>query len=472
MALRTVSAAVLADLVGREPLTRPYRQRLVARLRMLILNGRLPEGVRLPSERELAARIQLSRSTVTAAYADLHASDHLSSRPGAGHFVAPVAAPGRADQRESDGSLLMTFTSAPAAPGVAAAYAAALEQLPPLLAGHGYAADGVPALREALADWYGRRGLPTDPAQIVVTGGALAAINLVTRTLLGPGDRVLVESPSYANALDALRRHGARLVLAPMTETGWDVDHLLATAQQSAPTFALLMPDFHNPTGFTMPAEQRLRVGAGLRRARCLPLIDETLVELSLDGQPALPSFAAGQSDTLLVGSASKVFWGGLRIGWIRSPRALVRSLLAGRASLDLGVAPLEQLVVAHLLRHAEDGTADHRTRLRLQRDTLLTLLADQLPEWRVTRPGGGQSVWIELPEAVGTPLVVAAAAEGVTLLPGHRFFPSGGGERHLRLPFTAPVELLTEAVTRLRRAWDRLDPTAADGGVRLDLIA
>ncbi len=184
-----------------------------------------------------------------------------------------------------------------------------------------------------------------------------------------------------------------------------------------------------------------------------MPVIDETLVELSLDGEPAMPPFAVGQPETLPIGSASKVFWGGLRIGWIRSPRSMVRSLLAGRASLDLGVAPLEQLVVARLLREAgrtDSRASPSRPGCCSQRDTLLRLLADQLPEWAGGQTGRrADGAWIELPEAVAVPLVITAAGEGVTLLPGHRFFPAAGGERHLRLKYTASIETLTEAVAR-----------------------
>ena len=461
VAIRWISARQLADLLDPRPLRRPAYQDLSQRLRMLAVDGRLVDGVRLPSERELAAQLSLSRSTVAAAYALLRDQGCLRTRQGSGNYLelAPnTQAAGLGGAREVDGAIMMTFSAAAAAPGVAGAYARAVELLPSLLAGHGYLPEGLPVLRERLADWYAARGLATDPAQVIITGGALAALNLITETVLDAGDRVLVESPSYPNALEALRRRGARLIGAPMAERGWDFDTLRAATRQSAPRLAYVIPDFHNPTGRLMGAEAREQLGRMLRRERCRPVIDETLVELNLDGVDMPPPFAAGQEDAITIGSASKTFWGGLRIGWIRAPHALVRPLVEARATVDLAAAATEQLVLAELLAARAEIVAEQQNRMRAGRDHLLLRLAAELPEWRVLRPGGGQTLWVELGRPVSSELTAAAAAHGVIITPGHRFFPSGGGQRHLRLPFAAPAPVLTEAVTRLAAAWRGLD--------------
>ncbi len=470
MATRWIPTAQLADMVGPAPLRRPIHTSLAGRLRLLVTDGRLVEGVRLPSERELAARLGISRSTVAAAYAALREAGCLESRPGSGNFIrispADLASrhfPGTV--REAEGAITMTFSAAAGSPGLVEAYAQAVAALPQLLSGHGYFPDGLPALRERLAERYTARGLPTEPAQMIITSGALAAINLVAHTVLEPGDRVLVESPSYPNALESFRRHSARLVPAPMTGTGWDLAGISSALRQSAPRMAYLIPDFHNPTGALLGAADRRQLGSALRRERCIPLVDETLVEVSLDGQEMPPPFAVGSPDTITIGSASKAFWGGLRIGWIRAPRSLVRPLVESRASVDLGAAPVEQLVLAELLDRAELILDEQRARLREQRDELMVLLGRELPDWRVQPAAGGQTVWVELPEPLGSQLVAAAAAEGLIITPGHRFFVAGGGERHLRLPFTAPIPMLTEAVTRLSRAWARIDAGSAGAG-------
>jgi DNA-binding transcriptional MocR family regulator len=464
VAVRTLTAYQLAGLLGDRPLQRPAHRDLSARLRLLTLDGRLVEGVRLPSERDLAGRLQISRSTVAAAYAALRADAVLESRPGSGNYLrgTPVAGARLGGVREVGGAIVMTFSAAPAAPGVADAYGRAFVALPQLLAGHGYFPDGLEVLRERLAAWYGRRGLPTDPDQIIVTGGALPALNLVGQALLEPGDRVLVESPTYANGLEALRGRGARLVPVPMTATGWDLDAVASALRQAAPRLAYLIPDFQNPTGSLMAADVRRELAAALRRERCIPVVDETMVETNLDAADMPAPFASWDPETITLGSSSKAFWAGLRTGWIRAPRSVVRQLVERRATVDLGSAAVEQLVLAELLVDPEAVLVPHRARLRAQREHLLARLATEFPDWRVNRPPGGQTAWVELPSPLSSRLVVAAAAVGLIITPGHRFFPAGGGERHLRLPFTAPEPTLTEAVSRLRRAWDSLDGGAA----------
>ena len=121
--------------------------------------------------------------------------------------------------------------------------------LPGLLGGHGYLPEGLPALRERLAEWYAARGLPTDPAQVIITGGALAALNLVAETLLDPGDRVLVDSPSYPNASGGAAAARCPADRCAAGRSGWDRDALVGATRQSAPRLAYLIPDFHNPTG-------------------------------------------------------------------------------------------------------------------------------------------------------------------------------------------------------------------------------
>jgi len=456
---RWLSAAGLHELLGSDRLRSPAYQDLAERIRYLVVDGRLPVGTRLPSERELATALRLSRSTVTAAYARLGTAGYLRARQGAGNFV--VVPPGRAlgglpgvGLTPEAGTLNLTF-GAPAAPaGVAEAYAGAVEQLPGLLRSHGYSADGLPVLRERIAAWYTARGLPTAPAQVVVTSGALAALNVVAAALLGPGDRVLVEAPSYVNALEALRRRGARLLPYPLGPDGWDAPGFDATVRQTAPRAAYLVPEFQNPTGSWLAEELRPELAASLRRNRTVAVVDETLVETRLDGQPPRLPFAACLPDAVTLGSASKAFWGGLRVGWVRAPRELVRTLVENRATLDLGTAPLEQLVLAGLLEDPEPVLADQRRRLREQRDRLVRQLAERLPEWRCRVPGGGLSLWVELPSETSSRLAAAAEQQGLLLSAGPRSYPGVGGERRVRLPYAAAPEVLDDAVQRLARAW------------------
>jgi len=265
-----------------------------------------------------------------------------------------------------------------------------------------------------------------------------------------------MESPTYPNAIATLRQTGARPVSLPLDPSGWDVDAIAAAVRQTAPRAALLIPDFHNPTGALMPTSQRAAIARVLGRARSVPVIDETLAELALDAAGSMPEpFAAHLPRSVTVGSASKTFWGGLRIGWVRAPASLMPVLLQQRLMLDLGAPVVEQLALRRLLADREALVAERRTSLLISRDALVKALAARLPDWQVTVPGGGLSLWCELPEALSTAVTVAAEAEGLVLASGPQFAVEGGLERWLRLPFTHAPEVLTDAVDRLARAWE-----------------
>ncbi len=450
-----VTAHHLARLLGGQPLTPPRYEDLAARIRMLLVDGRLATSTRLPSERTLADVLGLSRTTVAAAYARLRDAGFVEARRGSGHVTAVTAGlpTTMVATPVPDGVLGLTFAAAPAPTEVATAFAAAGERIEPLLAGPGYLPEGLPELRARIADRYAARGLPTRPDQIVVTSGALAALNVVLRTVLGAGDRVVSESPTYPGAMDAIRRAGGRLVPYPLTEDGWEAARWEVLLRQSAPRLAYLMPDYHNPTGRLATAAERAETAELLRRYDVTPVIDETTAELRLDGAPEAP-FAVHSAEAITIGSASKAYWGGLRIGWIRAPRDLVRPLIEQRAILDLASPVFEQLVLAEVLSNPEPLLAGQRQRLTEQRDRLVGALTDRFPEWRVPTPPGGLVLWVELPTESSTRFVMAAERHGVLLPPGPRFFVAGGGERHLRVPYAQTPAIADQAVERLAAAW------------------
>jgi DNA-binding transcriptional MocR family regulator len=313
--------------------------------------------------------------------------------------------------------------------------------------------------------------LPTEPDQILITSGALSAIAILARCLLSRGDRVLVDAPTYPNGIDAFRQHGARLVAQPLGDEGWDPEAIEFLVRQTSPRLTYQIPDFQNPTGHLMPADQRARLRDTFREHRVTMIIDETMAELPLDGQPEPPPMGIGAADAITVGSASKAFWGGLRVGWIRAPRSLIRPLVQSRIGLDLGTAPLEQLVVADLLRDPSTLLGLQRERLAAQRDHLIAELADRLPAWTLNRPAGGLSVWVSLPGELSGRLAANAERHGLLLTPGSQFFPDGGGERRLRIAYTLPPETLTEAVDRLAALWSEV-ATLGDSSTSLSLTA
>jgi DNA-binding transcriptional MocR family regulator len=468
----SIAAPRLAGLAG-EFDRNPAYAGLADELRLLIGDGRIDTDLRLPSERDLSTALSVSRTTVTRAYASLVETGYAVARQGSGTYTRVPGGRRQALDRTLtphtvDDDVVDLSCAAPSAPpGIAAAYAEAATDLPLYLGGHGYFPTGLPALQEAIAATYDDRGLPTDPAQILVVPGALSALMVVAQALVGARDRVLVESPGYPNAHAALSRAGARKVAVPMDVDGWDLDAVGRIAKQAGPRLAYLIPDFQNPTGNLMGNAQRAQYAALLRRTDTLPVVDESHAQLDLEGGRMPRPFAAFAPDTISLGSASKSLWGGLRVGWIRSPLRLVERLVAARVALDLGSPVYEQLVTARLLERREEHWATNRARLRAQRDTLAGAMTDRLPDWRFVFPRGGLSLWCELPAGVrrGGASALAAEAErrGVIVSPGPLFGVDGGFDSFVRVPYTRPDDELRRAVVGLAGAWGAVGDSGAD---------
>jgi DNA-binding transcriptional MocR family regulator len=460
-----LAASRVATLAGDFPQSPAY-QGLADAIRTLIAEGRVPVGVRLPSERSLTSALGVSRTTVTRAYDLLREERYLESRQGSGSVTRlPVSLAGRTDhllmmrtgldEPADEASIDLSIATPAAPPGTAAAYERAVARLPAYMSGTGYYPTGVPALREALARRYADRGLPTAPEQIVVVAGALAGLAVSAQLLVGPGDRVLVETPTYPNSITTLRARRARLLTTSVDPVhGWDTDAAVHAARGTR--LAYLVPDFHNPTGALMPDPQRELLGAALTAAGSVPVVDEAIVDVCLDDEAVPAPFACFAPGAITLGSASKGFWGGLRIGWVRAPRDQVREVTAARMSLDLACPPLEQLALLEMLEAEPEIRRHHRASLNDSRDALLHALAEHLPEWRVAPGRGGLAVWCRLPVPLSSTLSVCAEAQGVYLAAGASFAPDGGLEHWLRLPHTLPAAVLTDAVRRLAVAWEQ----------------
>jgi DNA-binding transcriptional MocR family regulator len=456
--MQSISARRLAELVGDLTGDRPPRYAaLAARVRLLVADGRVPLGVRLPAERELATALDVSRATVSAAYARLREDGWATARQGAGTFAALPAGPHRGAwlPGPADGDEIDLSHAAPSAPPeVAAAFAAAAAELPRFLPGHGYHPAGLPELRARIAERYTARGLPTAPEQVLVTAGALHGVVLALTALLRPGQRLLVEQPTYPNALEAARSLGARLL--PVALDAEDPGDFVATAGRALrtvrPTAAYLMPDHQNPTGALLDAAGRLRLGRELARAGTTAVIDESLAELGLDG-PAPPPFAAVAPRALSVGSLSKVVWGGLRIGWVRADADVVRRLVAVAARSTMSGPVVEQLAACRLLDGLDASLEATRALLRERRAVLQEELRTHLPDWRTSSPAGGLVLWCTLPGPRSSALVVEAERLGLRLAPGPLFGTGPALEDRLRLPYTRPPEVLRRGVQLLARA-------------------
>ena len=465
---QSISATRVAGLVG-DFNRSPAYVGLADAVRELIGDGRIGYGTRLPSERDLTAALGVSRTTVTRAYAVLRDTGYAEARHGSGTFTRLPGGPTRAHDRAlwptdvTPGYIDLVCAAATAPPGIAAAYADAAAALPAHLGGHGYYPAGLPDLQARIAASYDARGLPTSPDQIIVTTGALAATAIVGTALAGPRDRILMESPTYPNAVQAMRSGGGRLVTMPLDPEGWDIDSIAGVLAKRSPRLVHVMADHHNPTGLVMPEDERAAYARLLAKHGATAVVDEAHHTLRLDGDPALRPFASYADDAVTVGSASKSVWGGLRLGWIRAPRHLFDQLIRARVGLDLGAPVLEQLVLIRLVTGEFDAVlAAHRERLRQQRDALVAALERHLPDWTFRKPAGGMALWVRLPTAGATALSVEAERHGVLLAPGPSFAPEGGLDRYLRFPYTAPAHDLEEAVRRVAAAWKVVSASGA----------
>ncbi|WP_308466326.1 MocR-like transcription factor YczR [Rathayibacter soli] len=498
MAVELLTARALDVLLGEWRGPGPAYEALADRIRLLVLDGRVAIGARLPAERELAERMALSRTTVAAAYRRLRERGFASSLRGSGTLTRlPSSAP---LQHASLGDALLDFTKAapPAPHGLAAAARAATEDLPAFLGDSGYDQVGLPVLREAIARRYEQRGVATEPDQILVTVGAQQAIALIARTLLSRGDRVLIETPTYPHAYEALRDAGGRLVGVPVLADfgpadfgpadpgspslspspspsprmeaaadagaivdGWDMAALEAAIRRTSPVLAYVMPDFQNPTGRSMSPALRARLLEVAAGQGTLVVADETTAELNIDRAGRflpLPAYATGNhSSVLLIGSASKSLWGGLRIGWIRAETSMIRRLAAVRSGIDLGTPILEQLIVARLLPDAEQIQAERAQRLAAGRDAVEDELARAFPGWDVPRVHGGLAAWVNIGVPMSSALALAARNHGLLITAGPRFGIDGAFERFLRVPITGSADHVQRAVSALTRSWPGL---------------
>jgi DNA-binding transcriptional MocR family regulator len=452
-------------------------QSLADRIRMLLLDGRITVGERLPSERALAAELGRSRATVARAYELLEARGYVTRVHGSGTRAALPAQRIQRPEPAGEGVIDFTIASVGSAPGMHAATVRALDRLAGLLGTPGYSLEGLPQLRERIAARYTARGLPTAPDQIVVTSGAMHALSVVLAAFGERGRPALVEQPSFPHALEALRRTGHRAVptpVAPEAATaggtaggGWDAAHLSETLRAQRPAIAYLIADFHNPTGATMPELARARLAAVARQTGTLLVVDETCAELDIDRGWTPRPFAA-HGPAILLGSMAKIAWGGLRIGWIRAEREQAARLLAARPSIDLGTALLEQCIAIELIDDLDSLLARARERLAAGRAAVAAGLAAHLPEVAMPRVPGGLAAWVDLGAPLSTSLSLAARDRGLLLPPGPRFAATGVLDRYARIPITWEPEVTADAMARLGDAWRAVRAGERPGSSRL----
>jgi len=459
------------------PPDHPLYRRLADELAELIRNDALRPGDRLPSVRHTQASRGCSAATVFQAYHLLEARGLVRAAERSGYFVAARMAPPASPTSEAQpvavselvfqllgtgghevhaplGSAFPSHTLFPF-DKLRSALAAGSRRLDPaeltqqLPGGH-------EGLRRQIALRYLRLGLSISPDEIVLTDGALEGLNLSLQLLTRPGDAVLIESPCFYAALQALERLGLRAVEVPTDpDEGADLDAMAELIDRHAPTACWLMTSFQNPLGSLMPADKK-RALVTLLEERGIPLIeDDVYAELQHDGMPPLPAKAfSTQGDVLHAGSFAKTLAPGYRVGWVAAGR-FAPALRRAKLSQSLSGSWPAQAAIAQLLESGDFESHLRRLRGALasqQRALRSAVLQHFPPGTRVTRPEGGYFIWVDLPAGYDTlALHHAALREGISLAPGPLFSASGGFRQSLRLNSGQPwTPALATAVARL----------------------
>jgi 2-aminoadipate transaminase len=456
----------------------PLYQQIIEQIRTLIQSGALPPGDRLPTVRQLAADLGLTRLTVHSAYAELQAQGLIESFVGRGTFVAshiPVTpashtrtvpqppAPWHmqgllAEIVGMTGANLLTFAQAHPAPEtfpareLGKALRTALDD--PAALSYGVI-QGETALREQISRLLLDRGITTSPDHILVTAGAQQAISLAFEAFTTPEDVVLVEEPTYPGALELAALRGQRVVSIPIDSEGISLPALEAACIAYRPRLLYLVPTYHNPTGNILSPERHAALLKIARTHHMLIVEDDVYGFLPLDGPAPLPLKATDTEGLVIYSTSfSKIFTPGLRLGAIVAAPTYLPKLAACKQSTDLTCSPLLQQALADYLKHGYLPAHLHQARLlyRERRDSMLAALERYLPTCVWTHPIGGLNIWVTLPEQINEYDFVREARErGIGVAPGRLFFPQPRREAFLRLSFGAqPPERIEEGIARL----------------------
>jgi len=313
----------------------------------------------------------------------------------------------------------------------------------------------------ALCEWVAERHGGLEAGQVMIANGSLEAGWMLFDHLLEPGDRVVVEQPTYDRTLLMLRRIGVELVPVRLEADGLDVAQLEASLAEGPIKLAHVIPNFHNPAGCTLSAEKRVRLVELAAEHDFWIFEDDPYRELPFGGEALETMLSIDSAERVLHSSSfSKTVSPGVRVGYLAGPAAEI-ARLAKRAN-ETYISPnmLAESVVFELCR---SGGLDRNIEfvkgaLRERRDALVEALREQIPEAEFVVPGGGYFLWLDLAGGADTPALLAEAkAEGVSFVAGPDFMVEGG-ENSLRLAFAAvPPEQIPEGVARIARALQRL---------------
>ncbi|WDM23300.1 PLP-dependent aminotransferase family protein [Paenibacillus polymyxa] len=319
------------------------------------------------------------------------------------------------------------------------------------------AVQGDTELREAMAQHFSvDKHFALSPDEVLITSGAQQAIDLIARSLLHTGDRVLIERPAYGPAMEIFRRQGARLTMTDIRPEGYDMDQIEWCMKTEKPRLFYMNPTFHNPTGFTVPDEQRKRLPELAERYGCLIVEDDSTYDISFGRKPPSPIFAYDISGSVVyIRSYSKYVAPGLRIAAVTCRPQLMNSLLNVKALVDNGSPLLNQKL---FLQYFQSPRMQQHIKklciaLQIRKETMEDCLRDS--GWTWTSPAGGLNLWLQLPSTLKpNELLSRSVHESVSFVPGNVFDPIGAeGKTHVRLSYSYANELqIKEGISTLLR--------------------
>jgi 2-aminoadipate transaminase len=321
---------------------------------------------------------------------------------------------------------------------------------------------GVPEFIEAVKRFLQRHRVKVaEGDDVIATVGSQEALYLIAKTILDPGDYVVVEAPSYLGALNAFRHYDARFLTVPLDENGMKTDELenvlkRAHSERLRVKLIYTVPTCHNPAGSTMPDDRRKHLLELAERYDLIVVEDDPYSFITFEPMRYTPLKTLDKSGRVIyLSTVSKIMAPGLRIGWILAHEELIARFELVRQAIDLHAPTLNQYVVARLL---DSGVIERRFDMlravyRGKRDAMLEALEEVMPEGsRWTKPIGGLFVWVWLPEDINARKLLDKAIEkGVAFVPGDAFYATGGGHNTMRLNFSYPsVDEIREGVRRI----------------------
>lgn len=316
---------------------------------------------------------------------------------------------------------------------------------------------GHPALRTRMVGLMAAEGIEGDAEDMVITTGAQQALDLIGKIFVDPGDLIAVEAPAYVGALTAFGAYEPRYLQIDIDDDGMVVDRLEeALVRGERPKFVYTCPNFGNPAGVTLSYSRRQHL-VSLCREAGIPIIeDNPYGMLRFEGEP-LPALRTLDPDNVIyLGTVSKVFSPGVRVGWAHAEQSVVQRLVLAKEAADLCGSSFTMLVTERYFAEEHHWRMNLSTLVevyRARRDAMLEALDEHFPDGATwTRPSGGFYVWVTLPDWFDTRAMLAAAVERrVAYVPGTAFYPDGRGRNQMRLAFCyPPVERIREGIARL----------------------